>query len=52
MVPLSCLFGYGTTLDAMTQGKGCYRSAFDQYAPVPLDDGGDDTFPQAMALRA
>ena len=52
MVPLSCLFGYGTTLDAMTQGKGSCKIVFDHYAPVPVGRGGDDTFPQAMALRA
>jgi elongation factor G len=51
MVPLSCLLGYGTTLAAMTQGKGNYKATFGRYELVPID-GGDDTFPSAVALRA
>ena len=50
-VPLSCMLGYPVTLDAMTQGHGHYKMAFDSYEWVPID-GGDDNFPVAAAMRA
>ena len=52
IVPLAAMLGYRVTLDAMTEGRGRYKMAFDHYERVHVDGGGDDTFPAAMALRA
>lgn len=34
-VPLSEMYGYSTTLRSFTQGRGSFRTAFSEYAPVP-----------------
>jgi elongation factor G len=51
-VPLLNMFSYGQTLKAMTQDRGKYAMRFDHYGPVDLPDGGDDTFPPAVGMRA
>ena len=35
MVPLSCMFGYVSTLRSMSQGRAIYSMQFDHYADVP-----------------
>ena len=34
-VPLSCMFGYVSTLRSMSQGRAIYSMTFDHYAEVP-----------------
>ncbi|MBD97177.1 elongation factor G [bacterium] len=34
-VPLSCIFGYSTSLRSLTQGRGTYSMKFSTYNPVP-----------------
>lgn len=54
VVPLSCMFGYITTLRAMTRGAVQYMMAFSHYEQVPPAYRGpdDDTFPPAIGMRA
>lgn len=52
LVPLARLFGYLTTLKHMTRGRAKLMMAYSHYEQVPPAlPGGDDTFPQAAALR-
>jgi elongation factor G len=52
IVPLARLFGYFSALKHMTRDRATHTMVFSHYQPVPpaLPDG-DDTFPQAAALR-
>ncbi len=53
-VPLSNLFGYRNSLNAMTRGSDAdFEMRFRDYAPVPRVEPPDDPrFPPAMAMRA
>jgi elongation factor G len=51
-VPLSNLFGYENSLAVITRGEATCNVSFHRYEIAPTGDGGDDTFPAAMALRA
>jgi len=52
LVPLSSMFGYAATLESMTQGQARFSMTFEKYEQAPKFLGGDDTFPQATAMRA
>lgn len=52
LVPLSCMFGYASTLRSMTQGRGDFCMDYDHYEAVPQTTPPDDNFPAAMAMRA
>ncbi len=50
-VPLENMFGYASTLGAISQGRASYTMQFREYRPVPrLDD--DPPFPPAIGMRA
>jgi len=52
MVPLANMFGYLSTLRAITRGSGRHSMSFDHYEQVPDPRGPDDRFPPAAAMRA
>lgn len=51
-VPLSNMFGYGRTLDHLTDGLGRFTMAFSRYEPVPVFDDDPRNFPPAIGMRA
>jgi elongation factor G len=51
-VPLANMFGYGASLQTMSQGRATFAMEFSHYAPVDQPSGPDDVFPGAMAMRA
>jgi len=51
-VPLASLFGYGTTLQALTDGRASCTMRFSHYAPAPLWTDPDGVFPGSIGMRA
>lgn len=53
-VPLANMFGYGKTLEAMSQGRASFSMSFSSYefAPDPRGDDNDPRFPPAIGMRA
>ncbi|HEY8950375.1 MAG TPA: hypothetical protein VIM56_15930 [Rhizomicrobium sp.] len=54
MVPLANLFGYGKTLEALSQGRASFSMIFSHYefANNPRGDDDDPRFPPAIGMRA
>jgi elongation factor G len=51
MVPLGCMFGYDSSLAALSRQQATYEMTFSHYDPVPSPDE-DGTFPPAVGMRA
>jgi elongation factor G len=53
-VPIGSLFGYASSLRALTSGEATYTMSYRHYAAVPPKNGPDDpdNFPPAVGMRA
>lgn len=52
LVPVATIFGYASSLRALSSGAGRYTMRFSHYAEVPGGADPDDRFPPAVAMRA
>ncbi|KQW80151.1 hypothetical protein ASC89_08605 [Devosia sp. Root413D1] len=52
VVPLATMFGYTSSLRAISSGAGRHTMRFSHYAEVPTGVDPDDRFRPAMAMRA
>jgi elongation factor G len=51
-VPLMTMFGYTSTLRAMSEGRASFAMRFDHYAPTPPSPEDDPPFRPAIGMRA